>query len=219
MLERTPPGEDRGCSSPAALCALSWASCALWGFPFGCVRHQRRAEVGLRSPMKTGKMRCFDAVAEGTEESWSAPSFTPLQVLREMFLVFQHQFSSGFQKLPSLSVTLEGVLHLSLSTQCSWNGWRRCAESQDTPKFRGPTCTGTSKPFFHPLTSRCCSWVGGGPARARMPSLKLLVFTVGREKSSKAGLGVPRSVWLLAMIYVCVSSWDAWEFFCASWLD
>lgn len=44
--------------------------------------------------------------------------------------------------------------------------------------------------LLYPLTSLCRSWIAGGPARVRMSSLKSLVFTVGRERSSKAGLGV-----------------------------
>lgn len=46
-------------------------------------------------------------------------------------------------KSSRLSLILKGVLHLSpnphVSVRCTWNGWRWCAESQDTPKFRGPT--------------------------------------------------------------------------------
>lgn len=117
--------------------------------------------------------------------------------------MFQQQYGGGFQKFPSLCDPRGSAPSVP---QHWWvcdvqlgpprNGWGWCAESQAVPKCRGPTSIGTSKPSFSPLFS-LHSWIGGGPARVRMLSLKLLVFTVGREKSSKAGLGVPPAAWLL----------------------
>lgn len=147
-------------------------------------------------------------MAEGTEESLSAPGFTHLEVLKEIFLMFQQQFSGGFQKFPSLCDPQGGAPSVP---QHSWvcevqlgppeNIWRWCVESQDLPKIHLQTLF-----FFTPLISSRCSWISGGPARVRMPSLKSLVFTVGRENSSKAGLGISSAVllcWGMAAVGGC----------------
>lgn len=42
-------------------------------------------------------------VAEGTEESPSAPNFAHLEVLKDIFVMFlQHELDDGFQKFPFL---------------------------------------------------------------------------------------------------------------------
>lgn len=90
-------------------------------------------------------------MAEGTEESLSAPGFTHLEVLKEIFLMFQQQFSGGFQKFPSLCDPQGGAPSVP---QHSWvcevqlgppgNIWRWCVESQDLPKIHLQTL------FFYP---------------------------------------------------------------------
>lgn len=157
------------------------------------MRHQRRAEVGLRSPLKTRKIQSCDTVAERTEESPSAPSFMHLEVLKEIFLMFQQQFGGGFQKFPSFCDPQGGAPSVPQHS-------RVCDVQVGLPrngrKPRRPLQIQSSHEHQHlqTLISLCHSWTGGGPACVRMPSLKLFVFTVGREKSSKPGIGVSPAV-------------------------
>lgn len=91
-------------------------------------------------------------MAEGTEESRSAPSFTPLQVLREMILVFQHQFGGAFQKFPSLSDPQGGAPSVPQPSRvCEVHlEWLEvvCRKPRHPQIQRSH---GTSKPFFIPL--------------------------------------------------------------------
>lgn len=118
-----------------------------------------------------------------------------------------------FQQNSKSSHTIRGVLHLSLNTHrfvmCSWGlpgtAGGGVQKAKTSPKFGCATCSSTSKPFFSPspLISLHHSWLSGGPARVRMPSLKLLICTVGRENPSKAGLGS-------ALLCCCAGGWQQW---------